>query len=52
MSRFDTDLIEYVSRHKCIWDTQNVQYKDKVAKENAWETVSIFMECSGNIFEM
>ncbi|CAG9825740.1 unnamed protein product [Phaedon cochleariae] len=46
MSSDESNLIEMVERFPHIWDKKNARHSDKVAVENAWETIAKIMNFS------
>ena len=42
-------LCNLVENYPNIWDQKNAMYKDKTARENSWQTISVIMEANDKI---
>lgn len=34
-------LIEAIRRHPCVYDTEHIDYRDQLRKDNAWEQTRV-----------
>jgi hypothetical protein len=37
-------LVEFVSNRKCLYDSSHKEYRDAVAKDNAWKEIASHMD--------
>jgi len=44
---FDEKLIDCVPSFPVIYDLSKKSYKDKISKDNAWESIVTDLECDG-----
>jgi len=43
----DILLAECVSKHRCLYDPKNAEYKDQQIRDNVWKEISNVLKKSG-----